>query len=370
MTSYTIAQDNSETLQIDDGDTVLVDTGVLIVDPSVELNTRTGLTDWAGIQDTDGGDNRLAVFGTVEGFVGTWLWEGSDTVSVGAGGEIYGFNAGAEFHDGGHDLLDVKAGGEVASTLYAVWFGAFPHYDYTTLPLSGFDTVDNAGLIEGVDREGIRMVFGGNHVVNSGTVMSHLGPAIMLDSGVDDPRNFVTNTGRLDGGSLGSAIVSGDAPMTVSNDGSIVGDVQFGAGDDRFTGSGTIAGTLYGGAGNDHLVGGAGATSFCGGAGADYLQAGSGVNTFIYNAPSDSTEGSGVDTIDGFDFAKDHIVIAGVTLASFDHIDALSQLQPGHAALIESAGGVWHLVVDANGISGYQAGADYMITLTHPLHLS
>ena len=40
------------------------------------------------------------------------------------------------------------------------------------------------------------------------------------------------------------------------------------------------------------------------------------------------------------------------------------------ARLIESAGGVWHLVVDANGISGYQAGADYMITLTHPLHLS
>jgi Ca2+-binding RTX toxin-like protein len=369
MTAFRITQDSDQALQIVDGDSVVLEAGVSIVDPSVDLNSRQGLTDYAGIQDTLGGDNRVSVFGTSEGFVGAWFWEGSDAVAVQPGGLVYGLNAGVEFHDGGHNDLVVAAGGEVSSEIYGVWFGAFPHYDYTTLPDSGTDTIRNAGLIEGNRREAIRMVLGGNHIVNSGTIQADLLQAIQIDSGVGDPRNFISNTGSIVAGPRGAAIVSGDAPLSIVNDGHITGDIQFGAGNDYYVASGTIDGTIYGGGGNDTLIGGAGDATFCGGSGADYMRSGSGVNTYVYDAPSDSTSGLGIDTIDGFDFSKDHIVIAGTTLTVFDHISALHALRPNEAALMQSAAGTWFLIVDANGTAGYEAGVDYMIKLTHPLHM-
>jgi Ca2+-binding RTX toxin-like protein len=369
MTAYKITKDSTQALQIVDGDSVVLEAGVSIIDPSVLLNSRQGLVDYAGIQDSDGGDNRVTVSGTSEGFVGAWFWEGSDTVSVKSGGLIYGYNAGAEFHDGGHNDLVVAAGGEVDSFAYGVWYGAFPHDDYTSVPDAGDDAIHNSGLIEGDRRDAIHMVFGDNHIINKGTIQANLENAITFDSAVTDPRNTITNTGSIVAGHLGVAIVAGDAAMSVLNDGQIKGDIQFGAGGGHYSGTGTIVGTIFGGAGNDVLDGGSGNTSFCGGAGADHLEAGSGVNTFIYNAASDSTEGLGIDTIDGFDFSRDHIVIAGGTLTSFAHITALRELQPGEAALMQSANGAWSIVVDANGEAGYQAGADYIIKLTHPLHL-
>ncbi|HEX3675424.1 MAG TPA: calcium-binding protein [Rhizomicrobium sp.] len=368
MTAYKITQDSDQSLLIADGDSVVLEAGVSIIDPSVTLSSRQGLTDYAGIQDTDGGDNKVSILGTAEGFVGAWFWEGSDRVNVGSQGLAYGFNAGVEFHDEGHNLLSIQAGGEVSSEFYGVWFGAFPHYDYTTLPTSGVDTIHNAGTIEGIKREAVRMVFGGNHIVNSGTIQADLFQAIQFDSAVTDPRNFITNTGHIVAGPRGPSIVSGDAAMTVQNNGSITGDIQFGAGNDHYVGSGTFTGTIYGGAGNDTLIGGAGDFTVEGGAGADHLGAGSGVNTFVYTDPSESTKGAGIDTITGFDFSRDHIVIAGTALTQFDHIETQHALAPNHAALMETSG-VWYLLVDANGVAGYQAGEDYMIKLANPLHM-
>src|SRR5262249_53464780 len=151
-----------------------------------------GLTIYAGIQDSDGGHNHVNILGTAEGFVGAWFEEGSNAVTVGAGGWAYGSNAGMEFHDGGQNVLTVRACGTVSSHDYGVWYGAFPHDDYTTLPNSGADSINNQGLIEGDRRDAIRMVEGGNHIANSGTIQSNYEDAIHIDSGITDPRNAIT----------------------------------------------------------------------------------------------------------------------------------------------------------------------------------
>jgi Ca2+-binding RTX toxin-like protein len=369
MTAYKVSQDSEQGVVIAADDSLTLEAGISVIDPSVNLHDRTGLEIYAGIQDGDGGANRVSVLGTAEGFVGAWFWEGSDSLSVGSGGLVYGYNAGAEFHDGGHNTLTIRAGGTVSSELSGVWFGAFPHDDYTSLPDSGFNTIRNQGLIEGDRRMAIREVLGGNHIVNSGTIQANLFDAIDFSSSNTDPANAIVNSGTITAGPRGVAIVSGDAAMSILNTGQISGDIDFGAGNDRYAGSGTVSGTVFGGAGDDTLAAGSGAMTLCGGAGADTLVSGSGTDTFLYTAVSDSTKGVAVDTIDNFDFSKDHIVVAGETLTGFDHIASLHSLPANGSALIASSSGDWFVVVDANGVAGYQAGEDYMIRLHHPLHV-
>jgi Ca2+-binding RTX toxin-like protein len=151
---------------------------------------------------------------------------------------------------------------------------------------------------------------------------------------------------------------------------------------------------IYGGAGNDTLTGGSGNDVIAGGGGADILNGGTGFDTFVYYAVSDSTSTSH-DTIIGFNAATDHFqltqtlsalpqaidtaVTAG-TLAT-THFDAdlakyvgASQLHAGDAVLFTpNAGnlsGHTFLVIDENGVAGYQAGQDLVIELTGALNLS
>ncbi|HEY1631512.1 MAG TPA: hypothetical protein VGF56_09355 [Rhizomicrobium sp.] len=367
--TYKIAQDSNQGVVIAQDNALTLYAGVQVADPSVNDNVRTGLDIYAGIQDTDGGGNRVTVYGTAEGFVGAWFWLGSNAVSVKSGGTVHGYNAGVEFHDGGNNFLSVEAGGTVSSHLEGVWFGAFPHVDYTTLPDSGFDTVHNAGLIEGERRDAIRMVLGGNHIVNAGAIQADYEDAVHVDSGLADPVNAITNAGTITAGPRGVAIFSGDAAMAVTNTGAITGDIQFGAGADRLGGLGTISGSVFGGDGDDRLAGGTGDVTFSGGNGSDYLRGGTGVATFVYTAATESTGGVAIDTIDAFDFAKDHIQVNGVDVASFATLTRPSDLAAGGAGLIEAANDVVYLLVDANGVAGYQAGSDYDIKLTHAVHI-
>jgi Ca2+-binding RTX toxin-like protein len=359
-----ITQDSSSCYLITDGQSVVVEPNVLMTDPSFAAQSVGTETFASGLGDATGGDNHVNVLGTVEGFVGTYFREGSNRVTVENGGLVDGFNAGVELHDGGHSLLMVRAGGEVYSHLYAVWCGDTPHVDYTLFPDSGADEIVNAGLIEGDRREAVRMVEGGNRIDNTGTIRADYEQAIQIDSATTDPRNMIDNGGSIVAGPRGAAIVSGDAALSVVNTGTITGDIQFGAGADRLSGTGHVAGAIFGGAGNDILVGGTGDFTFDGGLGADKMFAGSGVNTFIYSSAADSTTGLGLDTIDGFDFARDHLVVGGATIDSFETINVLRALQPGHAAIAENAQETV-IIVDENGITGYQAGADLLIKITH-----
>jgi Ca2+-binding RTX toxin-like protein len=368
MTVYHVNDDRDAGLQMVDGDAAIIGADATIIDPSVDDHIVSGLTQFAGVEDFTGGHNAITLLGKAEGHAGVFVFYGFSTIDIGSTGYAYGDNAGVELIQGDNKVV-VRAGGEILSNTYGIWTGNRPSQDYTALPGGGDNTVRNAGMIEGERREAIRLVFGDNHIVNSGTIKADLFEAIHFDSALTDPHNTISNSGSIVAGPRGPAVISGDAALILANTGSITGDIDFGAGADRLGGNGSIVGTVFGGDGNDRLIGGTGDVSLSGGNGADYLQGGTGVNTFLYSAATESTSGVGIDTINGFDFAKDHIEIAGAGIASFTYIDRPHSLQAGEAGLIAGANGTWYLMVDANGVAGYQAGQDYEIKLVHAADL-
>ncbi len=139
---------------------------------------------------------------------------------------------------------------------------------------------------------------------------------------------------------------------------------------------------LYGFAGNDTLSGGAGADLLRGGAGADILSGGSGPDTFLYSGVSDSTS-TGFDQIQ--DFNTDDVFRLGVSVtgvdatvtsgtlsqANFDG-DLSAQLSThlaAHHAVVfaptaSDYANHYFLIVDANGIAGYQAGEDFVFDIS------
>jgi Ca2+-binding RTX toxin-like protein len=162
-----------------------------------------------------------------------------------------------------------------------------------------------------------------------------------------------------------------------------------------FDGSNDTSGgrlTISGGAGNDTLTGGwaddtikagDGTNTITGGGGSDTLYGGTGADTFVYNAASDSTS-TGFDKIKNFDGSADFIKLTGMSVNAVDaaitsgrlsgaHFDsdlaaAVSGLASHDAVLFTADSGNLHghtfLVVDVNGVAGYQAGQDLVIDLT------
>jgi Ca2+-binding RTX toxin-like protein len=143
------------------------------------------------------------------------------------------------------------------------------------------------------------------------------------------------------------------------------------------------------GAGNDRIAGGAGDDIIHPGGGIDIVSGGTGRDVFVYSSASEST-GAQHDTINGFDAKQDRFDLAGpvtsvhaaitsgkLSTATFDanltkvlnasHLDA-------HQAVLftPSAGseqGHTFLVVDLNGIAGYQAANDLVVELSGATHL-
>jgi serralysin len=169
----------------------------------------------------------------------------------------------------------------------------------------------------------------------------------------------------------GDMIVNGsslETNQTLSVDASLVRD-------------GTVR--LYGGAGADRCVGGAGNDLLYGGLGADYLKGDGGADTYQYRSASEST-GVNYDTLDGFDFGVDLLDLPGVhdgplgsqsggilRSAAFDADLGMAMggiLTPGAAVLFDPDGGDLagrtFLIVDQNGMAGYQAGEDFVFDVT------
>jgi Ca2+-binding RTX toxin-like protein len=151
-------------------------------------------------------------------------------------------------------------------------------------------------------------------------------------------------------------------------------------------GSHLTAGNLYlqGGHGSDTLIGGAGNDSFQGGNGADTMTGGAGGDLYFFENVAEST-GATFDRITDFNAASDHLyfghavahidptITSGAVAASnFDAKVAAavgaSHLNAGDAVLFKPSAGylTGHtlLIVDHNGVAGYQAGADYVVDIT------
>jgi Ca2+-binding RTX toxin-like protein len=143
---------------------------------------------------------------------------------------------------------------------------------------------------------------------------------------------------------------------------------------------------LQGGAGNDTLIGSTGNDGFEGRQGADTMTGGTGNDKFYFNGAGDSTSVN-FDRITDFNAATDRfqmnlpstvaaidptVTSAAINAAHFDtqlaHAVGASQLHVGDAVLVTPTVGylTGHtlLVVDANGVAGYQASADYVIDVT------
>jgi Ca2+-binding RTX toxin-like protein len=133
-----------------------------------------------------------------------------------------------------------------------------------------------------------------------------------------------------------------------------------------------------GGEGHDIFVGGAGADTFDGGGRRDTMTGGAGADTFIYGGYDDSKFGTR-DKItdfntaaDSFQFDVEVTAVLGTVSGSVStpaHLATLaSGLGAGTAMLVNVTGGTLAgetlLVVDANGVAGYQAAADYVIDVT------
>lgn len=141
--------------------------------------------------------------------------------------------------------------------------------------------------------------------------------------------------------------------------------------------------TLNGKDGNDRLSGSDGNDILWGGNGQDKIITGAGADTVRYLAAAEST-GATFDILTDFDAVNDHFKMASalavtgldaavttgvLNLGSFDTQLAAAvgagQLASHHAALFtpDSGNEAGHtfLVIDANGVAGYQAGADLVI---------
>jgi hypothetical protein len=235
-----------------------------------------------------------------------------------------------------------------------------------------------------------------------------------IDWDADALGSAATDLGSLLGPVLGTIELSGDfsagftlarpsmdldqLTLVAGNDYNLIADANsvaagqtlvidghaLGAGDHvAFDGSAVTAGsfTFLGGAGDDRFFGSAGDDNVRGLGGADTLTGGGGSDTFVYLAAGDST-GTSYDTLADFNPAQDKIDLPG-TVTGFDtaiqngslsagsfNADlgaALAGLGAGHAVVYapnagDLAGKIF-LVVDGNGVAGYQAGEDYVFAL-------
>jgi VCBS repeat-containing protein len=145
---------------------------------------------------------------------------------------------------------------------------------------------------------------------------------------------------------------------------------------------------ITGGLGNDLLIGGAGADRLFGGAGHDTLVGGAGNDTFVFN---DGTESAGLnyDTLVGFTRGEDVVEVNGQAYTNYSDVvggqlddatfdadlsNALGGSLMGDAAVFFTAdsgnhAGQTFLVVNTDGVDGYQAGSD-LVLFTTPLDVA
>ena len=266
-------------------------------------------------------------------------------------------------------------------------------------PIEGSDEAD---VILGTAFYDKILAFGGNDIVyaqgGDDVVDGGDGNDYLNGGGGENTLSGGAGDDSIEGGDEADEIDGGDGNDTAlghGGDDQISGgageDNLYGnAGDDSLTG-GTSRDLLTGGEGDDTLAGGdgddflhgvEGNDTLIGGAGLDVLMGGDGADTFAYGAVSEASSLTH-DVLVGFDYSVDRLDIgdaskanAGtVTTGSLDRASWDSDIGAAMAGVlvadsaaffIPSAGefaGRTFLVVDANGVDGYQANADYLFEM-------
>ncbi len=293
----------------------------------------------------------------------------SNTMTIGASGIVWGL-AGARFDGKDNHISNA---------------GLIVGYSGFGLTIDGSDGhLLNSGTIQG-GTDALFLSFGGHVVVNSGLISSLGDFGVNVNAVLGAGTNTIDNSGTIECAG-GTAIFAGDAVTLVANTGHIHGDIEFGADNDSYEGwGGRIVGVVRGGNGDDDITTGVGRDTIVGGRGSDALEGGAGRDTFVYTAVIESA-GNVHDTISGFDPLRDVIdldaVVTGIdaTVAagnldagagfSNDLVAAITaaKLAVGHAVLFTPNSGTLEghviLIVDRNGIAGYQKNKDYVFDVT------
>ncbi|MBV9883405.1 MAG: hypothetical protein JO276_10395 [Sphingomonadaceae bacterium] len=277
--------------------------------------------------DGDAGDNNITGTGNGDYFD---LSQGGDDTASGLGGDD-GFYFGRSGYTSA-DVVDGGAGGN-----------------------------DQLGLDGDYGSVGSPLALGGN--------VTNVEVVVLLPGAAGTPNHFnVTTTDAFVGAGQTETIFALQTTTGMVFDGSHEHDGAF---------------KIYGGSGADTITGSDGNDWIFGGNGGDTLTGGLGSDTFYYDAANQSTSTT-YDKIIGFDDNTDKIDLpfavtgfaaptsGNLSTASFDAdlSSAFAGLTSHQAGMFTATGGSLNghtfLVVDADGVQGYQAGSDYVIEIVSP----
>jgi serralysin len=358
-------------------------------DMATYVNATTAVSASLGNPDLGGGEAKGDTYASIEGLVGSQFsdrLEGSgfdDSLLGGAGNDrLLGLGGNDRLEGGaGADALDGGSGLDMASYVEAA----------AAVSASLIDPSQNSGDAAGDTYRSVEFLVG-----------SHWADQLTGNSG-DNWLEGLEGADRLDGGAGSDTVSYADALSGVRvslanpsrNSGDAAGDVYISI--ENLVGSSrrdalegnAFNNTLVGNAGDDGMSGGGGKDTYIGGLGADVLLLGSGADIVVAQNASEST-GAHFDTVRSFDGSLDRFVLPGIVAAfdaaitsgvlsdaSFDKgLFALadsSHLLAGHAVLITpdlgDHSGQTFLVVDHNGVAGYQSGQDFVFRLDRAINL-
>ena len=384
----------------------------LVVDYSTVTASVIGTT----VSVTDGGIHSVTFDGIENVTIDTGT--GNDTITAGDGSNVLTTRAGNDTitSGNGNNLIYAGLGNDTITVgdghnRIAAGLGD----DTVTAGDGGNHIFGGPGddtITSGDGRDVIRAGVGNDTIVTGGGNDKIFVPGgidtVNAESGLDRlVLNYSSSTTDVTGGITGGGFAagySGTIANTAGTSSTVFAFVEAfniatGSGNDTIlTGAGHDilfgkAGndTLNSGAGTDKLVGGAGDDVLTGGAGiTDLLIGGKGADTYVYNNVSEST-GIGYDVIMGFNTNFDRFdlnvsvtgVDASVTsgqldVATYNHdLSAAinsSNLAAHHAVMFTpdsgSDAGDLYIIVDANGVAGFQAGQDYVFEIDNGHHMA
>jgi Ca2+-binding RTX toxin-like protein len=274
----------------------------------------------------------------------------------------------------------VRSGTAAANTIHG------GNFDDTLSGLGGDDT------LSGLNGDDTILGGDGDDTVNAGLgdddVRGGSGSDTLNAGAGDDTVRGGSGDDTADGGGDTDDIRGGSGLDTL-NGGSGSDVLEGGSGDDTMNGDDGND-IISGGDGTDTLNGGDGDDRLTGGDGKDTLTGGAGVDRFDYGTAADSTSVN-YDIVKSADFAADRFDVEGdvaaidATIAngslSSNDFDAklaakadAAHLGAHHAVLFTPTNGnlkgKTFLVIDQNGIAGYQSGVDLVIELKTPANLA
>ncbi len=297
---------DSYTLFLDGNDITVVNTNDIVARPAVEIagNNVEFTNDGGSLSTLDTApeskyrDSPTAIFVSDEasGTIIVRNMEGSIIEGGTFGSAVYTrsttdvINGGTL--SGGLGIVMIEGGGTITNLETGVITGSYP-----VVIANASATVINHGLIEGINENAIVLNdFHNLTVINTGTIIGNIGDA---DGG--GFYDTVTNSGTITGD-----IILHEGEDEVTNNGLIDGNVELGNDDDLYDGSnGSVTGIVFGGEGNDLLTGGSGEDILSGDDGDDEIYGGSGNDTLSGGDGADKLVGEGGNdtlTIGNLDF--------------------------------------------------------------------